>query len=151
MQMNHKVAGQFERLYPVTLGDNVNLNSGQTLEQWKQEVADLLNSIENNYTEIWTGNEVMGVTGSGITMPSTIASAKNGWILVWEPVSAVSNINYCYVPKISSEYGLKFIIGGEGGSICSKFIIIKGAQINGHSTNASGGNEKMALKKVISY
>ena len=152
MQMNYKVAGQFEKLYPVTLGDNVKMNCGQTLEQWKQEVADLLNTIENSYTDIWTGNDVMGVTYVGITMPSTLASAKNGWILVWGPVSSDSNNNYCYVPKVHNNgQGIKFIVGGTGGVVYSKFVAINGTQITGHNINNQNGNENMALKRVIAY
>lgn len=152
MQMNYKTAGQFEHLYPVTLGDNVKLNSGKTLEEWKQEVNDLLNAVEDGYTEIWSGSDILGVTGSGITLPSTLSSAKNGWILVFEPVGSTSNKNYCYIPKVHPNgSGLKFVIGGEGGAVYSKFIVIKGTTLNGHSTNGASGNENMALKRVIAY
>lgn len=152
MQMNYKTAGQFEHLYPVTLGDNVKLNSGKTLEEWKQEVNDLLNAVEDGYTEIWSGEDILEVTGSGITLPSTLTSAKNGWILVWGQVNSGSNINYCYIPKIhSTGYGVKFVIGGSGGAIYSKYIYINGTSLNGHSTNGESENENMALKRVIKY
>lgn len=152
MQMNYKIAGQFEHLYPITLGDNVKLNSGKTLEEWKQEVDDLVNAVEDGYTEIWSGNDILGVTGSGVTMPSTLSSAKNGWILEFAPVGSGSNKNYCYVPRVHPNgYGIKFVVGGEGGMVYSKFVIIKGTTINGHSTNGASGNEKMALKRVIKY
>lgn len=152
MQMNYKIAGQFEHLYPITLGDNVKLNSGKTLEEWKQEVDDLLNAVEDGYTEIWSGNNILGVTYSGITLPSTLSSAKNGWILVWGPVGSDSNNNYCYVPKVHANgYGIKFIVGGEGGAVYSKFVVINGTALNGHSSNNGNGNENMALKRVIKY
>ena len=152
MQMNYKKSGQFEKLYPITLGDNVKLNSGKTLEEWKQEVNDLLNAVEDGYTEIWSGSEVLGVTDSGITLPSTLSSAKNGWILVFEPVGSASNKNYCYVPRINPDgYGLKFIVGGSGGAIYSKYVIINGTSLEGHSSNGTSGNENMALKRVIKY
>lgn len=152
MQMNYKKSGQFEKLYPITLGDNVKLNSGKTLEEWKQEVDGLLNAVEDGYTEIWSGNEILGVDGSGVTMPSTLSSAKNGWILVFETVSLTSNKNYCYVPKVHPNgHAIKLIIGGSGGAIYSKYIYIDGAKINGHSTNGKSGNETMGLKRVIKY
>lgn len=151
--MNYKIAGQFEHLYPITLGDNVKLNSGKTLEEWKKEVDDLLNAVEDRYTEIWSGNEVLGVTYSGITLPSTLSSAKNGWILIFEPVGSTSNKNYCYIPKVHTNGGdgIKFIIGGEGGKVYSKLVVINGTSLNGHSTNGANGNESMALKRVIKY
>lgn len=152
MQMNYKIAGQFEHLYPITLGDNVKLNSGKTLEEWKQEVDDLLNAVEDGYTEIWSGNDILGVTGSGITLPSTLSSAKNGWILVFEPAGSASNTNYCYVPKVHPNGNpIKFIVGGIGGAMYSKYVYIDGATLNGHSTNGESGNEIMALKRVIKY
>ena len=150
--MNYKIAGQFEHLYPITLGDNVKLNSGKTLEEWKQEVDGLLNDVEDGYTEIWSGNEVLGVTGSGITLPSTLSSAKNGWIFVFEPVGSASNKNYCYVPRVHPNgYGIKFVVGNSGGAIYSKYVIIDGAAIQGNSANNASGNETMALKRVIKY
>lgn len=152
MQMNYKKSGQFEKLYPITLGDNVKLNSGKTLEEWKQEVDDLLNAVEDRYTEIWSGNNILGVTYSGITLPSTLSSAKNGWILEFAPVGSASNKNYCYIPRIHPDgLGIKFIIGGEGGSVYSKLVIINGSALNGHSSNGGNGNENMALKRVIKY
>src|SRR5699024_2320142 len=152
MQMRYKKAGEFEKLFPITLGDNVNLNNGQTIEEWKKEVDGLLNTIENSYTDIWTGNDVMGVVNVGMTMPSTLASAKNGWILVWGPVSSDSNNNYCYVPKVHNNgQGIKFIVGGTGGVVYSKFVAINGTQITGHNINNQNGNENMALKRVIAY
>lgn len=151
--MNYKIAGQFEHLYPITLGDNVKLNSGNTLEEWKQEVNDLLNAVEDGYTEIWSGNDILEVQGSGITLPSTLSSAKNGWILVFEPVDSSSNKNYCYIPRVHPDgsSGIKFVVGGKGGVIYSKFVVINGTSLNGHSTNGSDGNENMALKQVIKY
>ena len=153
MQMNYKKSGQFEKLYPITLGDNVKLNAGKTLEEWKKEVDGLLNDVEDGYTEIWSGNEVLGV-GSSITLPSTLSSAKNGWILVFEPVDSDSNKNYCYIPRIhpsAPKIGIKFVVGGEGGTVYSKFVIIIENTLNGHSTNGKNGNENMALKRVIKY
>lgn len=154
MQMNYKIAGQFEHLYPVTLGDNVKLNSGKTLEEWKVEIDDLLNAVEDSgYKEIWSGNHILGVTGSGITMPQSLGSARTGWVLLFEMGSSNSNKNYCYIPKIhpTGGYSVKFLIGGTGGAVYSKYLIINGASIEGHSSNNTGGNELMALKKVYSY
>ena len=153
MQMNYKIAGQFEHLYPITLGDNVKLNSGKTLEEWKQEVNDLLNAVEDGYTEIWSGSDPLGKIGSGITLPSTLSSAKNGWILVFEPADSTSNKNYCYIPKVHPDgsSGVKFIVGGKGGVIYSKFVVINGTALTGHTINIENGNETMTLKQVIKY
>ena len=154
MQMNYKVAGQFEHLYPVTLGDNVRLNSGKTLEEWKVEIDDLLNAVEDGtQTIIWEGTPtILGVTGAGFDVGQNLSDAPNGWILVWNPSGSGSNTNYCYIPKLHpGGYGIKLIIGGAGGTVYSKFIIINGSTINGHSTNNASGNETMVLTKIIKY
>lgn len=151
MQMNYKVAGQFEHLYPVTLGDNVNLNSGQSLEQWKSYIEDLLNTIDNGQVEIWTGVNALATTGAGITVSKSLTSCKNGFILVFKPSNSSQNLNYCYVPKVHTPGGgAKFIVGGTEGSIYSKYIVINGTSIQGHANNG-GANAIMELIKVIAH
>lgn len=150
--MNYKIAGQFEHLYPITLGDNVKLNSGKTLEEWKQEVDGLLNAVEDGYTEIWSGKDLLDTKGVGISPSKPLNSTRNGWILVFKDVSGDRNYNYCYVPKIHpTGKSIKFIIGGYGGYVYSKFITVTNTFIEGETFNGNNGNEKMELTKVIAH
>ena len=152
MQMNHKVNGQFQKLYPVTLGDNVKLNSGTTLEGWKAYIEDRLNTYDTGQVELWTGNHIMGITGSGITLSKSINNSRNGWILVFKPSNTNNNYNYCYVPKVHPPgIGIKFIIGGTLGSVYSKYITVNGNRLEGHSANNQNGNEIMELIRVIEH
>lgn len=156
MQMNYKIAGQFEHLYPVTLGDNVKLNSGVTLEQWKQQIDDLFNALEDDdFNVMWSGNDIMSGS-TELTMPKKLSECKNGWILVFGDTVQGSNWNYCYIPRTHAamyDYtgGVKFIVGVKNSGITSKFIFISDTNIKGHSANAAGGNEAATLLKVISH
>ncbi|XWX31074.1 tail fiber protein [Staphylococcus phage PG-2021_19] len=156
MQMKYKVAGQFEHMYPKTLGDNVNLNNGQTLEQWKKQIDDIYNDKEDSdFNEVWSGADVLG-GNSELTILKPLKECKNGWILVFKEPSGVSgNINYCYVPRVHSDlystFGVKFLVGVRSGGIRSKFLFITNTTIKGHTSNGTGGNEETTLVKVISY
>lgn len=153
MQMNRKVAGQFEKLYPITLGTNVKLNNGQTIEQWKAYIEDRLNQYENGSVEIWAGTPtILGVTGAGFTVSQSINNSRTGWTLVFKPSNSNGNYNYCFVPKVHpAGGGIKFIVGGSEGSIYSKYIIINGNSIQGHSSNNANGNQIMELIRIISH
>lgn len=152
MQMNYKVAGQFEHLYPVTLGDNVRLNNGITLERWKQQIDDMFNAVEDDdFNKIWSGGNIMDGSAT-LTMAKKLSECKNGWILVFKPSNSSQNYNYNYVPKGQpTGRGVKFVVGGAAGSLYSKYITINDSTIVGHAANASGGNEIMELIEVISY
>lgn len=153
MQMNHKVNGQFQKLYPVTLGDNVKLNSGTTLEGWKAYIEDRLNTYDTGQVEIWAGTPtILGVTGVSLTLSRSINNSRNGWILVFKPSNSSANYNYCYVPKAHPPgVGIKFIVGGTQGTIYSKFLIVDGNKITGHDSNNQNGNEIMELIRVIEH
>lgn len=152
MQMNYKKAGQFEHLYPITLGDNVKLNNGTTLEQWKKQIDDLFNDVEDSdFNEVWSGTNVMGGSDT-ITITKPLSDCKTGWILTFKPSNSSQNYNYCYVPKAQpTGRGVKFVVGGAGGVVFSKYVVIDNASITGHSANTSGGNEIMQLVTVTSY
>lgn len=156
MQMNYKISGQFEHLYPVTLGDNVKLNSGVTLEQWKQQIDDLFNALEDDdFNVMWNGNDILSAT-TELTMPKKLSECKNGWILVFGDTTQGSNWNYCYIPRThASMYdysgGVKFLVGVKNSAITSKFVFISDTKIKGHLANTQGGNEGAALLKVISH
>ena len=151
--MNHKVNGQFQKLYPVTLGDNVKLNSGTTLEGWKAYIEDRLNTYDTGQVEIWAGTPtILGVTGVSITLSRSINNSRNGWILVFKPSNSSANYNYCYVPKAHPPgVGIKFIVGGAQGTIYSKFLTIDGNKITGHDSNNQSGNGIMELIRVIEH
>lgn len=154
--IKYKLNGQFEHLYPVTLGDNVRLNNGTTLEQWKKQIEDLFNQVEDkDYNEIWSGSETLDGSKE-IVLTKPLSECSNGYILVFkEPSGASGNVNYCYVPKTQSSmyptFGIKFLVGVRSGGIRSKFIYIEDKKIKGHSSNGTGGNEETVLVKIISY
>lgn len=156
MKMQYNKDGSYEPMFPVTLGDNVNLNNGQTLEQWKTQIDDLYNIKEDDdYNTIWTGSMAMGGTDE-VTTLKPLTECENGWILVFkEPSGASGNVNYCYVPKVQpdlySSFGIKFVVGVRSGGVRDKFLYIKDLTITGHNSNATGGNEETVLVRVISY
>lgn len=156
MKMQYNKDGSYEPMFPVTLGDNVNLNNGQTLEQWKTQIDDLYNIKEDDdYNTIWTGSMTMNATDEVITL-KPLTECENGWILVFkEPSGASGNINYCYVPKVQPDlyasFGIKFVVGVRSGGVRAKFLYINNLTITGHSSNATGGNEDTELVRVISY
>ena len=154
MQMNYKIAGQFEHLYPITLGDNVKLNSGKTLEEWKQEIDDLSNLMQDSITEVWSGSEVMEAEKT-ITIPKSLSDCKNGWILVFKYASSNANYSYHYVPKIhtsiaSANASTKFVTS-QSQTLLVKSLYFTDTTIRGFSTNNSGGNEAIVLIKVFSH
>ena len=161
MQMRYKKSGEFQKLFPITLGDNVKLNNGQSLELWKQQVDDLLNKVEDDgYGVIWEGSEVLGRLSDGtyqkITINKKLSECKNGWILVFKDVGVNSNYSYHYVPKyhltvLGISQGMKFIMGGSGNAFCSKYLFIGDNTISGHTVNGTNGNDVIVLCKVLSY
>ena len=160
MQMRYKKAGEFEKLFPITLGDNVNLNNGQTIEEWKKEVDGFLNDVEDEgYGVLWEGSEIMGKlpdeTAQKITISKKITECKNGWILVFKDAGANSNYSYHYVPKyhmsvLGASEGMKFIIGGSRNAFYSKYLFIGDDVITGHTVNGTNGNDVIVLCKVLS-
>ena len=161
MQMNYKKSGQFEKLYPITLGDNVKLNNGQTLEQWKKQVDDLLNNVEDTgYNVLWEGSEVMAKNTDGtskeITISKKLSECNNGWILVFKDVGANSNYSYHYIPKyhttiLGASEGMKFIMGGSNNAFYSKYLFVGDNTVTGHRVNGTNGNDVIVLCKVLSY
>lgn len=160
MQMKYKVAGEFQKLFPVTLGDNVKLNNGQSLELWKQQVDDYLNNVEDEgYGVLWEGSEIMGKEADGsskkITISKKLSECKNGWILVFKDAAANSNYSYHYVPKyhmtvLGSSGGMKFIMGGSGNAFYSKYLFVGDNTVTGHTVNGTNGNDVIVLCKVLS-
>ena len=101
MQINYNNNGVFEKLYPVTLGGNVRLNYGKTLEEWKMEVDNDFNILEEKNSEntsLWSGNSTLSSTDI-ITPTKKITDCKNGWLLMFKYAGAYNNLNYEYIPK----------------------------------------------------
>ena len=48
MQMKYKTKGNFENMYPKTIANNVEFNNKISLEEWKKEVEDSANVVEDN-------------------------------------------------------------------------------------------------------
>lgn len=152
MQIKSKIAGNFEKLYPVTLGNNVKLNNGMNLEEWKKQIDDLYNKIEDDYVSLWKGAYTM--TGvESITLSKNLRECKHGWILVFKDANYDDNYSYHHVPKIvlNRTSTLKFIVGASGGAVTSKLIVLTDTKLTGHNANASNGNEKSVLVEVYSY
>lgn len=155
MEMKYKVAGQFENMYPVTLGDNVRLNDGKTLEEWKQDVNDIENFVKDSSTkEVWNGSEVMDANTT-INISSILSECKNGWILVFKYASSNANYSYHYVPKIHTSIAtpnssVKFLTS-QSNTLLVKSLYFTDTTIRGFKTNNSGGNEAVVLIKVFSY
>lgn len=168
MQINYKLNGQFEHLYPVTLGDNVRLNNGTTLEEWKKEVEDSTNVVEDNiktlqekvglqpsnYKELWRGDDLIGAS-SNIKPSKKISDCNNGWLLVFRNASALNNFSYHYIPKIqilfTTTEGVKILAGSSNGVIAQKYVIIQDEAIKGISNNETGDNAKATLTRVYEF
>lgn len=157
MQMRYNNNGKYDYIYPETLGSNVLLNNGQTLDEWKNQIDDLYNEKEDeDFNVLWTGMEPMDST-TELTMPKKLSECNNGWILVFgDNYSGGTNFSYHYVPKVHTSIysytsGCKFLVGARNGAITSKFIYIDDLHIKGHTTNVTTENNVSALVKVISY
>ena len=163
MEINYKDNGDFKKIYPTTLSENVIMNSGKNVEKWKKEVDDDLNKIEDNINllkaepttgKIWEGNTTLSA-GERVTPSKPILDCKNGWLLIFKYVGAHSNFNYEYIPKIhipiTNSGGIKLVLGSANGTYVQKYIYIKNETISGHDTNINNGNEKIELFNVYEY
>lgn len=157
MQINYKKNGEFQKLYPKTLSGNVTFNNGQTIEEWKQEIDDIVNKKEDKFEELWSGRD--NLTGDSIIRPSKrLSECNNGWLLVFTNSKSLNNFNYYYVPKIHLKLplniktdGIKVLTGSAGGVITSKYIFVEDDTIRGHSVNENGDNVESGLHKVFEY
>lgn len=169
MQINYNNEGKFEKLYPITLSENVKLNNGKNVEEWKMEVDDNLNNIEDEIKNIntrynddrksnilWKGNLLMN-TGETVTPSKKLTDCKNGWILGFKFFGDDHSFNYHYIPKehtqlASVSYGaIKFLNGAPAGAIVQKYLYVYSDKIKGHASNITSGNEKIELMSVIEF
>lgn len=156
MQINGSSNGEYQQLYPKTLSGNVTLNNGQTLEDWKYDVEDILNDTrERLYDILWEGRTTLG-DGERIDITKNLTDCRNGWIFLFKQTGSLHNYNYQYIPKIhpyiaESDKGTKFVLGARGGTFVQKYVYIKDNYIAGHSSNTSGGNENQELVNIIAY
>lgn len=167
MQIKHKRDGVFEKLFPITLGDNVMMNNGKSIETWKRDLDELLNNIEDNITAIndgisnghnaqslWNGNTLLD--GSTTLTPSKpLDLCRNGWLLIFRYTGSNNNFNYIYIPKhhlvVSNSGGIKIVLGSASGTYVQKYVYANSNTLSGHSTNSTGGNEKMELVNIYEY
>lgn len=169
MQINYTNDGIYNKIYPVTISENVKLNIGKNLEEWKQEVDEDFNNIEddiqninNRYEDdkkiniLWQGNSVAG-SGFNITPSKKLSDCKNGWLLAFKLAGNSNNYNYQHIPKehvsltSGTDRGVKCVLGSLGGTIVQKYMYIYDDKIIGHSSNSSTENEKMELFSVAEY
>lgn len=168
MQMKYKTKGNFENMYPKTIANNVEFNNKTSLEEWKKEVEDSTNVVEDNiktlqekvglqssnYKELWRGDDLIGAS-SNINPSKKISDCNNGWLLVFRNASALNNFSYHYIPKIqilfTTTEGVKILAGSSNGVIAQKYVIIKDETIKGISINETGDNAKATLTRVYEF
>lgn len=168
MQMKYKTKGNFENMYPKTIANNVEFNNKISLEEWKKEVEDSANVVEDNiktlqekveqkfdnYKELWKGDDLIGAS-SNIKPSKKISDCNNGWLLVFRNASGLNNYSYHYIPKMqilfTTTEGVKIIAGSSNGVIAQKYVIIQDKTIKGISNNETGDNAKVTLTRVYEY
>ena len=168
MQMKYKTKGNFENMYPKTIANNVEFNNKINLEEWKKEVEDSANVVEDkiktlqekveqkfdNYKELWRGDDLIGAS-SNIKPSKKISDCNNGWLLVFRNSSGLNNYSYHYIPKMQILFtttdGVKIIAGSSNGVIAQKYVIIQDETIKGISNNETGDNAKVTLTRVYEY
>lgn len=157
MQMNYKVDGEFEKLYPKTLSSNVKFNNGVNLEEYKKEIDDYINKTQDKFEELWSGEDGIDVT-SDIKPSKNLSDCNNGWLLVFKNEWNNNNFNYAYIPKVHllvtakpSTEGVKIITGSSGGIISHKYVFFRDASITGHGSNVTGDNARTVLYKIYEY
>ena len=163
MQIKYKKGGTYEHLYPKTLSENVEMNDGDSVEQWKQEVDDDLNGlkelkdkIEEGFPELWKGAKLMD-TDDEVKPNQKLSDCFTGWVLAWKQTGRLSQYQYTLIPKIhlivseGTSAGTKTVLSTQGGAVVIKFIYIKNDVITGHSSNASSDNEDIELVGVYEF
>lgn len=168
MQMKYKTKGNFENMYPKTIANNVEFNNKISLEEWKKEVEDSANVVEDNiktlqekveqkfdnYKELWRGDDLIRAS-SNIKPSKKISDCNNGWLLVFRNASGLNNYSYHYIPKMQILFtttdGVKIIAGSSNGVIAQKYVIIQDETIKGISNNETGDNAKVTLTRVYEY
>lgn len=168
MQMKYKTKGNFENMYPKTIANNVEFNNKISLEEWKKEVEDTTNVVEDNiktlqekveqkfdnYKELWRGDDLIGASPN-IKPSKKISDCNNGWLLVFRNASGLNNYSYHYIPKMQILFtttdGVKIIAGSSNGVIAQKYVIIQDEAIKGISNNETGDNAKVTLTRVYEY
>lgn len=167
MQINYTNDGIYNKIYPVTISENVKLNIGKNLEEWKQEVDDDFNNIEHRTSELeqqfesslinnslWSGNSLLDSTDV-ITPTKKLVDCKNGWLLMFKYAGAYNNLNYEYIPKhhltVGNSGGVKLVLGSTSGTYVQKYIYVKSDTVTGHSSNVASGNEVIELFNIYEY
>ena len=157
MQINYNNNGNFEKLYPITLSENVKLNNGKNIEEWKMEVDDDFNILEEKNSEntsLWSGFSTLSSTDI-ITPTKKITDCKNGWLLMFKYAGAYNNLNYEYIPKhhivVGNSGGIKIKLASVSGTYVQKYIYVKSDTVTGHSSNVASGNEVMELFNIYEY
>lgn len=168
MQMKYKTKGNFENIYPKTIANNVEFNNKISLEEWKKEVEDSTNVVEDNiktlqekveqkfdnYKELWRGDDLIGAS-SNIKPSKKISDCNNGWLLVFRNASGLNNYSYHYIPKMQILFtttdGVKIIAGSSNGVIAQKYVVIQDETIKGISNNEAGDNAKVTLTRVYEF
>lgn len=160
MQMRYENNGKFEKMFPKTVANNVSLNNGLNVEQWKKEVDDFINeekdgsNNQSSFEILWRGEEL--ISTNTIKPSKKLTECPNGWLLVFRNASGMNNFSYHYIPKwhvlLESNEGIKILAGSSGGSISQKYLIIPdGTTIKGISLNGTGDNAKTVLFRVLEY
>lgn len=153
MIIKQRQGSSWRELYPKTLAENVSFNDGRTLQQYKEEVDSRFPDL----IPLWEGN-VYPLPGDTVIPDKQLSECANGWILRWQRRTASglanNNYQYTYIPKIhllTSDGGLRVILGSTGGTYVFKYIYVNADRITGHETNEEDNNHNIALSGVFEY
>ena len=166
MQIKYKKSGSFEYLYPKTLSENVEMNSGKSVEDWKkaldedlanmeEKIEDYSKLINRKTTPLWKGEDVAGDSFS-IKPDKKLTECFTGWIFCWQKVGTTQQSQYYHVPKyhldlITTSGGTKMILSTQGSKALHKYLYVTNDSIKGHSSNSSGDEKDLALVAIYEY
>lgn len=163
MQIKHKRNGVYEHLYPKTLSENVEMNDGNNVEQWKKEVEDDLNDVKevserlkDGLSNLWSGSKLMD--SNDVVRPrKKLSECFTGWILVWKRAGSRSQFQYTVIPKIhvdvisGSTGGTKSVLSTIDSKVVIKYIYIVDDEITGHGSNTESDNSDIELAGVYEF
>lgn len=151
MIIKNNVNGTWKELYPKTLADNVELDDGRTVQEYKEDV----DSRFPDQTYLWEGGVVL--SGSDTVIPSKpLSECSTGWQLVWKRVDGAQQFQYSEIPKLhiniaSSNAGTRQVLGESGGRSVHKYFYVSDTDIRGHDSNEDGDNGSIELAYVLEY
>src|SRR5699024_3974745 len=159
MQIKHKKDGSFEPLYPITLSNNVEMSSGESLEDWKrmtdEDINELTMLIKRSKKPLWEGKDL--VTNNSEIKPSKkLSECFTGWVFCWNNADGDQQHRYYHVPKYhldlyESNGGTKMILSDRGNKTLHKYLNIRDDVAKGIAKNAEGDEAGQELIAIYEY